>query len=134
MKKLIVRMATNEEGARVQSLADPDNCFPGVKWDNIYPYWTVIEDEGDIIACAQVVTSHPIGYIEFLSFDPYLSAFKKARAIKLIQENAQLLLYGSGVYVARSCVPFRMKKWKKIVKKNWGKRLYDGNVFAMRIN
>lgn len=134
MKKLTVRMATNEEGDRVHALADPTNCFPGAKWDNIYPYWTVVEDDGEIIACVQVITSQPIGYIEFLSLDPALLDFEKACVIKLIQENAQLLMYGSGVYIARSCVPFRMKEWKKIVKKHWGKKLYEANVFAMGIN
>lgn len=137
MRKMAVRMAENHEGERVKALVDPDNdFFPGIDWQDIYPYWVAVtyEDSPDqMIACAQVIASKPVGHIEFLSLEESLNDVQRAYAIKMIENNAQLLLYGNGVYVARSCIPFDMKQWKKIVKKRWGVHMFEANVFAMRM-
>jgi len=135
LRKLIARMAQDDESEGIRILVDPeDDYYPGIKWQ-VFPYWIAIsfEDDPEIIACAQVITSKPIGHIEYLSFKESLTPIQKAYAIKLIAENAALIMYRAGIYVATSCIYFGEKQWEKVVKKHWGKLLFKGNVFIRRI-
>ena len=128
-------MATNAEGPIVQGLVDPDSTgYPGVKWDNINPWWAVIMDADRIIGCCQLIMSQPIAHIENLHLQADLSPTQKSYAIKVLEKYCIMQLFSHGIYVAQSCIPNEMKQWKKIVKKHYGTHLYNGSMYAMRIH
>ena len=133
MKKYSARMAENSEGDRIQELVDPGGLFyPGLKWDQISPWWSVCLDEDRIVACCQIIASPPIGHIEFMSLDEGLTDSQKAYAIKVLGKLAHIIMFKNNVYVARSCIPTEMKSYKKIVKKRWGEFQFNASVYDMR--
>lgn len=133
--KYTARLGQNDEGWRVQELVDPEGeGYPGVEWDKIHPWWVVCLDDLEIVACAQVIASQPIGHIEFLNLDKILTPPQRAYAIKTIESYASLQLYANGVFVARSFIPREMKKWKQVVKKRWGVFQGDGGIYDMRVH
>ena len=135
MKKFTARLAENTDGDRVQELVDTNGTgYPGVQWDNIKPWWAVVLDGEEIIGCAQVVASKPIGHVEFLNLDDSLSQMQRAYAFKVLISFATLMLHGSNVYIARSSIPHGMKQWKKVVKKRYGVHQFDGGIFDMRVH
>jgi len=134
MKKYRARLALNDEGDRIQELIDPGGeGYPDVKWDEIHPWWVVVVDEDEIIACAQVICSKPIGHVEFLSIDEKLNPMQRAYAVKVVYAYSHVSMHQSGVFVARSSVQFGMKHWKKVIKKRWGVHQFDASIFDMRV-
>ncbi len=134
MKKYTARGALNSDGARIQELVDPGGvCYPGVSWDSVEPWWVVVLDEDRIIGCVQVIASKPIGHVEFLGLEESLTDSQKAYAIKVIERYAQVQLHLSGVFIARSSIPYTEKQWKKIVKKRWGTFQFGASVYDMRL-
>lgn len=134
LKKYRARVAKNEEGSRLQVLVDPDEVYPEMNWNDINPWWVVALDEHDIVACAQVVASKPVGHVEYLALDPALNDMQKAYAIKTIVSFAWLQMQMLGVNAFRSAIPHGMRGWKKMVKRKYGgEHQIDAGIFEMRI-
>lgn len=135
MKQYVARLANNSEGGRIEELVDPDgDGLLGANWDTIYPWWVVVLDKEEIVACAQLILSHPIGHIEFLCIDESLNKMQRAFAIKKIEDFAEIQLYTSGVFIARCCITFGDTQWRKIVKKRYGEHLFDASVFKIYLH
>jgi len=135
VKEYTVRTALNSDGPKIKDLVDPSGeYYPGVQWTRVEPWWAVVLDDDEIIACAQLIASYPIAHIEFLTLEESLSNIQKAGAIKSLVKFAHSTFYSSGIFVSRSSIPLELEEWAGFLEKRWAVHQFDAGVFDMRMH
>jgi len=132
--KLFVRIVKNSEANELRELLciDMEDDFKDLDWTNIEPYWLGAFQDGEMLACCQVLVGMPIGVIEFLCFQEGLNDMRKARIIKMLAKSSIAGLVGAGVSAVASSVPFHKKSFKNILKKKWGSVVYSSGNLLMK--
>ena len=129
----MIRLALNEDGPRVEELASPQTG-PGLDWSGIYPYWLVAEKEGKIIGCLNVALSKPVGRLDILAIDNSLSPHARGKAVRELILQGIATLKASGSTACLSIVPFKLKSYKRILKKHFNAVVVEqGNVIIRRL-
>src|SRR3990167_8927286 len=131
-----IRFANNNEGNTIRDLvvAGSDN-WKELNWEVVNPWWLVAETERDgICACVQLLVGFPTSAIEFLAFKQGLPHTLKALITKRLATAGLAALKQAGASAVFGTVPYEMKNWKKLLKKQWnGTILTSGNLFFKRL-
>lgn len=124
-----IRIASDDDGPTIGALAW-DNGFrlKGVTWDKVYPYWLVAELNGDIVGAVQISHGMPVARVETLCMSDKLSHRERAICARQILMAAMITLRSGGAQAITSLVPFKMKSYKRLIKRRGGKVVDSGNM------
>ena len=114
-----VRFAKAEDAAQVQSLVQLSghSMPPDLDWTKLFPFWLVAEGlEGRILGCMQLVPSLPVGFFEFLSFDPRLGFLQKGRVLKSLETIGEAWLKKAGVQYLGVHIQPQAKSWAQVLR------------------
>jgi len=134
-KNINVRLGENKEGHIIRDIVvgTYGDLWSDFDWTNIKPYWLVAEVDGEIKGCIQIFVGKPISMLEFLCFKKEVADGERALIIKALSKFGLTSLYGSGASAVVGTVPFFLKSWKKVLKRQWnGVIVSSGNVFMKR--
>jgi len=134
--KIEIRPAHDNECGIIKGLvtSEVNEYFEDMNWDGISNWWLVAENEGEILACIQILIGQPIGMLEYLSFKKGINDMQRARVTKLLLDRAFACFAAAGIGAVAASVRFEQKFWKKILKKHWNFRVYSsGNMLIKRI-
>ena len=130
MKKYTARLAENDERDHIKNLADPEGASD-FTWDDIKPWWTVVLDNDEIIACGMVVLSRPIGFVESFCYNSRLKPTQKAYAFKTFSNYALFLLRGAEIKHARCSIEFGNKTMAKAFKRHYGEHMFNAGIYSV---
>ncbi|MES0339848.1 MAG: hypothetical protein ABUK15_07315 [Anaerolineales bacterium] len=129
----MIRLARNEDGKRLEELASKQ-VGKGLDWSNVYPYWLVAEKEGKIIGCLSVALGKPVGRLDILALDDSLSPHSRSRAVRGLILQGMATLKADGSTACLSVVPFKLKAYKRILKKHFDVEVAgQGNMIIKRL-
>lgn len=126
----LVRLASNEDGARIKELFSGN--FDGLDWSDIYPHWIVAEKSGRIVGCINVAVSKPIGRLEFLGTDSTLSPHARGRIVRALIVQGLATLMRAGCSASVSQIPFELRTYKRLLKKHFGAVVVGQGNMVMR--
>lgn len=130
-----IRLATNEDGARIGDLVESEGFYANVHmdWDDIAPHWIVAEKDGKVVGAIQVCPGKPIGRVEMLVIDSQIEGREKARMVRslLLSANHALEQYGS--QTATGFVPHSLKAYRNVLKKHGAVTIEHGALYGYRL-
>lgn len=129
----MIRLAQNEDGERIEELASKQ-VGAGLDWSEIYPYWLVYEKDGKIMGCLNIAPSKPVGRLDLLAIDDSLSPHARSKAVRSLIIQGIATLKAGGSTACLSVVPFKLRSYKKILKKHFNATVAgQGNMIIARL-
>ena len=111
-----VRMAQNEEGARVgelvESIFDMGGWQPN--WEIVFPYWMVAEVAGELVGTINIRISIPFTSVEMMAIDPDLSQGDRGQVASMLTHSACTVATASGAQVISSMIPDELSSYLKV--------------------
>ena len=132
--KIDVRLAQNPEGQQIAQLVkDSGFSIEGLSWDIVYPYWIVAEHEEIMVGAIQVCPSLPVGRLEMLSTANYMTHRVRAQTVKGLLLACLESLRQHGAQMVSGVIPFKMKAYKRMIRKRGGAVVASGNVIMWKL-
>lgn len=131
--KITVGLATNSEGVEIQRLVEEAGFKEDLDWQDIYPYWLIALHEDKIIGAIQVCLGKPIGRLEMLTTEKDLTGTQRAQVVALLLAQGIKTLKLHGVQMAAGLIDFKLKSYKKLIKRRGGWIMATGNLLGTKI-
>lgn len=131
--KIIVGLATNEEGPAIQRLIEESGFKEDLDWNDIEPYWLIALHEDKIIGAIQVCPGKPIGRLEMLTTENNLSGTQRAQVVARLLEQGIKTLKIHGSQMAAGLIDFKLKSYKRLIKRRGGWVMATGNLLGTKI-
>ena len=135
-REIKARMATDKDAPAISALAEMDGFrFEGIEidWSEIWPYWIVAEHEEEVIGAVQTCPSKPIGRIELLFLDPWLSRSERAIAVRLLIDVAESLLRQQGSQLSAGTIADENPEFLTIAENRGWVNVGRGDVVMRRL-
>jgi hypothetical protein len=132
---MIVRLAENSDGETVRALlmAGGNPFDATIPFDDIHPYWIVVELPGrGIVGCIQTCPSRPIGRLEMLAVADDLDVKERACVVRELLAQGVACLYMHRAAVVAGFIPFALKSYKRFLKRRGGVVADSGNMIMWR--
>lgn len=129
------RLAENADGGMVKALLIAAGPFDAsIPFDDIHPYWVVVELQGRIVGCIQTCPSRPIGHLEMMAVAADLGVKERAAVIRELFAAGITCLNFHRCYMAAGFVPFELKAYKRWLKKRGSVVADSGNMMMWRLD
>lgn len=134
MSSLTLRLATDDDGPRIQALVEAAGfAIANVEWTRLYPHWIVAQNGTGVKGCLQVCPGRPIGRLEMLAVDEEATPVERARVVYALLNQGCDTLAEYGSQLSMGSIPFRFKAYKKCLKKRGCVVVNQGNLMAKRL-
>ena len=127
-----IRLAVNEAGPHIEAILKANGIELEADW-KVFPSWIIACVDDDVIGCAQVLHSKPVGYIEFLLVHPEAPFKLRAIAIRKLLIQGMNSLYAYGAQYVGGVVAKENKKFAEVIKKMDFVKTFPADVFVKRI-
>lgn len=131
---IAVRVATNEQSpAIVELVTKAGFAIEGIDWSDIEPYWLLAELKDEPVGCIQVLPGKPIGHLEMLAVKESLSHIERAQTVWRLLYAGANTLKRTGASMACGTIPFKLKAYKKLLKKRGCEVITSGNLLGVKL-
>jgi N-acetylglutamate synthase-like GNAT family acetyltransferase len=132
MRSVVARFAGNSDGPAIKALLAATEQDLPVAFDDIEGFWIVAEWKGKVIGCIQLCYGKPVGSLEMLAIGA-VPGMIKGHAVRELILSGMAMLHGRGIRFVRGFVPFRLKSYKRALRKRGGEAMDQGNLILRRI-
>jgi hypothetical protein len=130
-----IRLARNEEGLEIKAMFKNASNLPDSDWTDIFPYWAIAIQDGEMIAAIQLCMSKPIGRLEHLLIKDGVNKLTQTRAADALIKYGEVAMQSNGSKLISGYVTFKNKAIKNLIKKHYGAKVVDsGSMLVWRMN
>lgn len=131
---ITVRIAKNEQSPLIVKLVKQAGfLIDGIDWSDIEPYWLLAQCNDKPIGCMQVLPGKPIGHLEMLAIAPFLNHIERAQTVWRLLYTGATTLQRTGASMACGTIPFKLKAYKKLLKKRGCEVITSGNLLGIKL-